>query len=52
MNKLREMLEEMDQAQMRADELKRDITGILIEERHLDLLTVNWRRLRQWLRRR
>jgi hypothetical protein len=51
MDELAKMLREMDEALIHAEEMKHKITGILIDERHLDLLTVNWRRLRQWIRR-
>jgi hypothetical protein len=50
MEKLSNMVEEMDEALHRADVLKNDITRVIIDEGHTDLLTVNWRRLREMMR--
>ena len=51
MKDLKKMLAEMDDAQRHADEMKEKIAGALIEGGHLDLVSVNWRKLRMWLRR-
>jgi DNA polymerase III sliding clamp (beta) subunit (PCNA family) len=51
MKHLKKMLDEMDDAQRHADEMKEKITGVLIDERHVEMFFVNWRKLRMWVRR-